>query len=48
MRLFLLSSILTLCCYLWLATPPSLTKTPIPGIISFALGHGFSPREYML
>ncbi|RDX55878.1 MFS general substrate transporter [Lentinus brumalis] len=43
MRLFLLSSILTLCCYLWLATPPSLTKTPIPGIISFALGHGFSP-----
>ncbi|KAI0724538.1 MFS general substrate transporter [Cerioporus squamosus] len=43
MRLFLLSGILTLCAYLWLAAPPSLTQTPLPGIISFALGHGFSP-----
>ncbi|RPD62956.1 MFS general substrate transporter [Lentinus tigrinus ALCF2SS1-7] len=43
MRLFLLSGVLTLGCYLWLSAPPSLTKTPMPGIISFALGHGFSP-----
>ncbi|KAI0639383.1 MFS general substrate transporter [Trametes polyzona] len=43
MKLFLLSAILTLACYIWLALPPSFTKTPIPAIISFASGHGFSP-----
>ncbi|KAI0778169.1 MFS general substrate transporter [Trametes elegans] len=43
MQLFLLSGILTFSCYLWLAFPPDLTKTPIPAIASFALGHGFSP-----
>ncbi len=45
MMLLLLSGILTLACYLWLATPPRLTKTPLPAIFSFALGHGFAPRE---
>ncbi|CDO71549.1 hypothetical protein BN946_scf184911.g19 [Trametes cinnabarina] len=43
MKLFLLSACLTLACYVWLALPPEWTKTPIPAIISFALGHGFSP-----
>ncbi|KAI1797869.1 MFS general substrate transporter [Ganoderma leucocontextum] len=42
-RLFLLSGFLTFCCYIWLALPPSWAKTPIPGIVSFALGNGFSP-----
>lgn len=45
MKLFLLSATLTLGCYIWLAFPPQFTKTPIPAIISFATGHGFSPRE---
>ncbi|KAI0361645.1 MFS general substrate transporter [Trametes cingulata] len=43
MRLFLVSGILTLACYIWLALPPDFTKTPLPAIISFASGHGFSP-----
>lgn len=45
MKLFLLSATLTLGCYIWLALPPHFTKTPIPAIISFATGHGFSPCE---
>ncbi|KAK7694631.1 hypothetical protein QCA50_001818 [Cerrena zonata] len=43
LRLLTLSSVLTLACYFWLALPPDITKTPIPAIISFASGHGFSP-----
>ncbi|KAH9898415.1 MFS general substrate transporter [Cubamyces lactineus] len=43
MKLFLLSATLTLGCFIWLALPPEVTKTPIPAIISFASGHGFSP-----
>ncbi|KAI0365233.1 MFS general substrate transporter [Pilatotrama ljubarskyi] len=43
MQLFLLSAMLTLACYVWLVLPPALTKTPIPAVVSFALGHGFSP-----
>lgn len=43
MKLFLLSAILTLGCYVWLALPPSWTKSPMPALISFASGHGFSP-----
>ncbi|KAI0651837.1 MFS general substrate transporter [Trametes meyenii] len=43
MRLFLVAACLTLACYIWLALPPELTKTPIPAIVSFASGHGFSP-----
>ncbi|KZW02457.1 MFS general substrate transporter [Exidia glandulosa HHB12029] len=40
--LFILSSILTLFCYFWLILPPSWTKTPLPGILAYATGHGFS------
>lgn len=47
MRLFLLSGVLTLGCYLWLASPPTVTKTPIPAIVSFATGHGFSPCKHL-
>ncbi|KAM5535449.1 hypothetical protein V8D89_010971 [Ganoderma adspersum] len=43
LRLFMLSGFLTLCCYIWLALPPSTSKTPVPGIASYALGIGFSP-----
>ncbi|KAF7791842.1 hypothetical protein EIP86_002866 [Pleurotus ostreatoroseus] len=43
LRLFMLSSLLTLGCYIWLSLPPSVTETPIPAIVSFATGHGFSP-----
>lgn len=46
LRLFLTSSILTMICYFWLVLPPSTTKTPLPAIISFASGHGFSPRKF--
>ncbi|PSS37720.1 hypothetical protein PHLCEN_2v413 [Hermanssonia centrifuga] len=43
LRLFMLSSLLTLFCYFWLVLPPGFTKSPIPAIASFASGHGFSP-----
>lgn len=43
--LFILSSVLTLLCYFWLVLPPSWTKTPLPGILLYATGHGFSTRE---
>ncbi|PPR06886.1 hypothetical protein CVT24_011576 [Panaeolus cyanescens] len=43
LQLLVLSSILTMSAYTWLALPPSWTQTPIPAIASFALGHGFSP-----
>lgn len=43
-RLLLLSSVLTLICYAWLALPPTATSTPLPAMISFGLGIGFSPR----
>ena len=46
MRLLLVSGALTLGCYLWLAAPPKWTQTPMPAIVSFALGHGFSPRTH--
>ncbi|KAL6309994.1 MFS general substrate transporter [Sparassis latifolia] len=42
-QLLMISSALTLLCYLWLALPPQWTKTPDPAIASFAIGHGFSP-----
>lgn len=38
-----LTSTLTLLAYAWLALPPATTGTPIPAIISYALGHGMSP-----
>ncbi|KAG8894423.1 hypothetical protein FRB99_001282, partial [Tulasnella sp. 403] len=41
-HLFLLSSALTLFCYFWLVLPPSWTGTPMPAIVTFGGGHGFS------
>ncbi|KAF8168076.1 major facilitator superfamily domain-containing protein [Crassisporium funariophilum] len=41
--LLLISSTLTMLAYFWFALPASFTKTPVPAIISFAVGHGFSP-----
>lgn len=43
MQLFTASSCLTLLCYFWLSLPPRFTGTPMPAIVSFAAGHGFSP-----
>ncbi|CAL1695887.1 unnamed protein product [Somion occarium] len=43
LRLFTMSSLLTLLCYVWLAFPPDLTTTPMPAVVSFAAGHGFAP-----
>ncbi|GMK53678.1 hypothetical protein CspeluHIS016_0102640 [Cutaneotrichosporon spelunceum] len=40
--LFFVTSILTLFCYVYLALPVTLTHTPWPGLISWALGHGAS------
>ncbi|KAH7930998.1 MFS general substrate transporter, partial [Leucogyrophana mollusca] len=42
-RLFMLTSVLTMLCYTWLALPPSWTKSPSPAVASFASGIGFSP-----
>jgi hypothetical protein len=44
--MFMLSSLLTMFCYAWLAMPPQWTSSPLPGIISFACGVGFSPRKF--
>lgn len=44
-QLLLLSSVLTSFAYFWFVLSPSWTKTPTPGIVSFAIGHGFSPCE---
>ncbi|RXW22956.1 hypothetical protein EST38_g2899 [Candolleomyces aberdarensis] len=37
------TSVLTFLGYLWLSLPPTVTKTPIPAITSYAIGHGMSP-----
>lgn len=42
-QLFHITCILTLFGYIYLALPVSLTQTPWPGLISWALGHGASP-----
>ncbi|KAJ3508937.1 hypothetical protein NLJ89_g5485 [Agrocybe chaxingu] len=42
-QLLLLSSTLTLLGYVWFALPASWTSTPLPGIFSYAFGHGFAP-----
>jgi len=42
-QLLFLSSLLTMAAYCWFVLPPAWTKTPLPGISLFALGHGFSP-----
>lgn len=41
-----LSSSLTTFAYIWFSLSPTWTKTPVPAILSFAFGHGFSPREF--
>ncbi|KAH0838324.1 hypothetical protein J3R83DRAFT_6602 [Lanmaoa asiatica] len=33
-------------CYAWLAAPPEFTRSLLPGIITFAVGAGFSPRKF--
>lgn len=43
LRLLCLSSILTATAFGWLALPPGTTKDALPGIFSYAFGHGFSP-----
>ncbi|KAK4687724.1 hypothetical protein P7C73_g2380, partial [Tremellales sp. Uapishka_1] len=41
-HLLILSSILTLFCYVWLSLPTSLTGTPVPGVVAWGIGHGFA------
>ncbi|EJU02025.1 MFS general substrate transporter [Dacryopinax primogenitus] len=41
-KMFVLSSILTLVCYSWLALPPEWTKSPTPALVAFSGGHGFA------
>ncbi|KIM85235.1 hypothetical protein PILCRDRAFT_817238 [Piloderma croceum F 1598] len=43
LQLFLLSSALQASSYFWLVLPPSWTRTPIPAIVAFGTGIGFSP-----
>ncbi|KAL4070961.1 MFS general substrate transporter [Scleroderma citrinum] len=43
LRLFMLSAIFTTMGYTWLSMPPQWTRTPLPGILSFSFGLGFSP-----
>jgi len=43
LQLFQLSSLLQISCYIWLALPPMWTRTPIPAILAFGAGIGFSP-----
>ncbi|KZT54379.1 MFS general substrate transporter, partial [Calocera cornea HHB12733] len=41
-KMFVLSSLLTLGCYTWLALPATLTRTPTPALVAFGAGHGFA------
>lgn len=43
LRMFMLSSVLTLLGYAWLVLPPTWTGTPSPAVAAFATGIGFSP-----
>ncbi|KAG1750017.1 major facilitator superfamily domain-containing protein [Suillus paluster] len=43
LRMFTLSSVLTLLGYAWLVLPPAWTRTPSPAVAAFATGIGFSP-----
>ncbi|KAG0708887.1 major facilitator superfamily domain-containing protein [Suillus ampliporus] len=43
LRMFTLSSVLTLLGYAWLVLPPAWTGTPSPAVAVFATGIGFSP-----
>jgi hypothetical protein len=40
LQLFMVSSCLSLSCYIWLALPPQWTRTAIPAIIAFATAIG--------
>ncbi|KAF9241358.1 major facilitator superfamily domain-containing protein [Melanogaster broomeanus] len=42
-RMLMVSSLLTMLCYAWLVAPPQWTRSPLPGVFSFAIGVGFSP-----
>lgn len=48
LRMFTLSSVLTLFGYAWLVLPPAWTGTPSPAVAAFAIGIGFSPCESVL
>lgn len=41
-HLFILSSSLTLFCYIWLSLPVAWTGGPVPGVIAWGIGHGFA------
>ncbi|KAJ8596902.1 MFS general substrate transporter [Rhizopogon salebrosus TDB-379] len=43
LRMFMLSSVLTMLGYAWLVLPPAWTRTPSPAVAAFATGIGFSP-----
>lgn len=43
LRMFMLSSVLTLLGYAWLVLPPTWTGTSSPAVAAFATGIGFSP-----
>jgi hypothetical protein len=45
LRMFMLSSVLTLLGYAWLVLPPTWTGTSSPAVAAFATGIGFSPCE---
>jgi hypothetical protein len=45
LRMFMLSSVLTMLGYAWLVLPPAWTRTPSPAVAAFATGIGFSPCE---
>ncbi|KAL4067967.1 major facilitator superfamily domain-containing protein [Scleroderma yunnanense] len=42
LRLLMLSAVCTMICYAWLSAPPQWTGTPLPGILSYSFGFGFS------
>jgi len=46
LQLLQFSSALQFISYIWLALPPVWTRTPIPAVISFATGLGFSQRTH--
>lgn len=48
LRMFMLSSVLTMLGYMWLVLPPSWTGTPTPAVVAIATGIGFSPCKLTL
>ena len=43
LRMLMLSSVLTILGYAWLVLPPAWTRTPVPAVVVYATGIGFSP-----